>query len=161
LNGFAHRLSLEWRAHGCWIAPYPCLSVHRPGKLHDRPVLERAANATAARENVCMKEVELGGEKSFIGAWYIPDLKVCDELIDFFKHSEGKMPGEIGHDREVNKDIKDSLDLIVTPDQFSTPVIRKYIINLYEVVKQYTDRYTYARLVNPWGIIENINLQYY
>src|ERR1035438_923873 len=88
-------------------------------------------------ERLCMKEVELGGEKSFIGAWYIPDLKVCDELIAFFKTSDGKVPGEIGHDRQVNKDIKDSLDLIVTPEQFSIPVIRKYIINLYEVVKQY------------------------
>ena len=34
-----------------------------------------------------MKEVDLGGEKSFIGAWYIPDLKVCDELIAYFKSS--------------------------------------------------------------------------
>ena len=108
-----------------------------------------------------MKEVDLGGEKSFVGAWYIPDLKVCDELIEFFKRSDQKTPGEIGHDRVVNKDIKDSLDVIITPNQFGLPVVRKYIINLYEVVKHYTDRYLYARLVSPWGITENINLQYY
>ena len=99
-----------------------------------------------------MKEVELGGEKSFVGGWYIPDLKVCDELIEFFRQSDQKAPGEIGHDREIRKDIKDSLDLIITPDQFGLPVVRKYVINLYEVVKQYTDRYLYARLVSPWEI---------
>ena len=108
-----------------------------------------------------MREVELGGEKSFIGGWYIPDAKVCDELIDFFRKSDQKTEGEIGHNREVNKDLKDSVDVIITPDQFALPVVRKYIINLYEVVKQYTDRYAYAKLVRPWGITENINLQYY
>ncbi len=108
-----------------------------------------------------MREVELGGEKSFIGAWYIPDLKVCDELIEFFRQSEGKSAGEIGHNREVKPDIKDSLDLVITPDEFGVPVVRKYIINLFEVVKHYTDRYAYSKLVRPWGITENINLQYY
>lgn len=108
-----------------------------------------------------MKEVDLGGEKSFIGAWYIPDLKVCDELIEYFKRSPGKEAGQIGHDREVNLDIKDSLDLIVEPQEFSHPTMRKYIINLMEVAKAYTDKYHVARLVNQWGLTENINLQYY
>ena len=82
-----------------------------------------------------MKEVDLGGEKSFIGAWYIPDLKVCDELIAYFKSSPGKESGQIGHDRQVNKDIKDSLDLIIEPPEFSHPTLRKYVINLMEVTK--------------------------
>ena len=106
-------------------------------------------------------EVELGGEKSFIGAWYVPDLKVCDELIAFFKQANGKEPGQIGHDRQVNPDIKDSLDLIVTPEEFSHPAMRKYIINLSEVAKRYMEKYEAARIVNPWGLTENINLQYY
>jgi len=108
-----------------------------------------------------MKEIDLGGEKSFIGAWYMPDLKICDELIAFFKQSPDKQPGEIGHDHEVRKDIKDSLDLIVEPRDFSQPAIRKYIINLMEVVRAYTDKYPTNKLVNPWGIVENINMQYY
>jgi len=108
-----------------------------------------------------MKEVDLGGEKSFIGAWYIPDLKVCDELIEYFKRSSEKEPGQIGHDRAVNKDIKDSLDLIVEPPEFSHPTLRKYVINLMEVTKNYTEKYEAARAVNAWGITENMNIQYY
>ena len=46
-----------------------------------------------------MQEVELGGEKSFVGAWLLSDLKICDELIQYFHAKEGKVEGEIGHDR--------------------------------------------------------------
>jgi hypothetical protein len=108
-----------------------------------------------------VNEVDLGGERSFIGAWYLPDLKVCDEIIAFFKQAEGKEPGQIGHDREINKEIKDSLDYVVEPKEFSHPVIRKYLINLSEVAKRYMDKYEAARIVNPWGLTENINIQYY
>jgi prolyl 4-hydroxylase len=108
-----------------------------------------------------LKEVELGGEKSFIAAWYLPDLKVCDELIDYFKRSPKKQLGQIGHDREVDKEIKDSLDVIVEPEELGHPAMRKYVINLMEVAKAYTDKYEAARWVNAWGIAENVNLQYY
>ena len=108
-----------------------------------------------------VNEVDLGGERSFIGAWYLPDLKVCDEIIAFFNEVEGKEPGQIGHDREVNTEIKDSLDYIVEPQEFSHPVIRKYLINLFEVTKKYMEKFEAARIVNPWGLTENINIQYY
>ena len=73
-----------------------------------------------------MREVDLGGERSFIGAWYLADLSICDDLITYFQLKDGKKEGEIGHDREVNKAIKDSLDLIIPPENFSHPRIRQY-----------------------------------
>jgi prolyl 4-hydroxylase len=108
-----------------------------------------------------MKEVDLGGEKSFIGAWYMPDIKVCDELIEYFRRAEGKVPGQIGHDLEVNKDIKDSLDLHIAPNELSHPTLRKYVINLVEVAQQYKQKYVAAGLVKDWGITENVQIQYY
>jgi hypothetical protein len=108
-----------------------------------------------------MKEVDLGGEKSFIGAWYIPDIKVCDELIEYFKRAENKAPGQIGHDLEVNKDIKDSLDLHIAPNDLSHPTLRKYVINLVEVAQQYKQKYVAAGLVKDWGITENVQIQCY
>ena len=71
-----------------------------------------------------MQEVDLGGEKSFIGAWYLPDLKICDELIAFFKQSNRKQIGQIGHLGEVKPQIKDSIDLIFVPDEFHQGVVR-------------------------------------
>ena len=72
-----------------------------------------------------MNEVELGGEKSFIGAWYLPDLKVCDELIEYFRQFPDKLEGQIGRRHAVNKEIKDSLDLYVEPHELSHPLLRK------------------------------------
>jgi hypothetical protein len=108
-----------------------------------------------------VSEVELGGEKSFIGAWYLPDLKVCDELIEYFRQSPEKLEGQIGHDHKVNKEIKDSLDLYVEPHELSHPVLRKYLINLAALTEKYMEKYTAARDVQRWGITENINIQYY
>ena len=68
-----------------------------------------------------MNEVELGGERSFIGAWYLPDLKICDELIAYFRQSRDKLPGQIGHNQEVKPEIKDSIDLYIEPREFSHP----------------------------------------
>jgi len=108
-----------------------------------------------------MREVELGGEKSFIGAWYLSDLRICDDLISYFQLKDGKIEGEIGHDHEVNKAIKDSLDLIVPPERFGHPIIAKYLVALREVAARYSEKYQAAGIVNPWGITENINVQYY
>src|SRR5512134_3506861 len=108
-----------------------------------------------------MQEVELGGEKSFVGGWYLSDLKVCDELIQYFHAKEGKVEGEIGHDHTVNKDIKDSLDLYIPPAHFNHPIVAKYLRLLREVSNAYGEKYQAARVVQPWGITENINIQYY
>jgi hypothetical protein len=107
-----------------------------------------------------MKEVELGGEKSFIGAWYLPDLRVCEEVIQFFKQSGDKHPGQIGQG-VADKAIKDSLDLIVPPETFSHPIIRKYLVNLREVTRAYVGKYPANQLLAAWDITESINIQYY
>jgi len=108
-----------------------------------------------------MKEIDLGGERSFIGAWILSDLKICDDIVSYFQLKDGKVEGEIGHNREVNKAIKDSLDLIVTPENFSHPIIAKYLVALREVAARYTEKYQAAGLVNAWSVTENINIQYY
>ena len=108
-----------------------------------------------------MQEVELGGDKSFIGAWYLSDLTICDDLISYFQLNDAKSVGEIGPNRKVDKAIKDSLDLVVSPENFGHPVIAKYLIALREVAACYTEKYDAAGAVNAWGVTENVNIQYY
>jgi prolyl 4-hydroxylase len=108
-----------------------------------------------------MYEIDLGGEKSFIGAWMHPDPDVCEELIRYFRLRGDKIEGQIGHDRAVVKAIKESIDVIVTPDQFVHPVITRYFLGLREVANRYCEKYQAARVVNPWSITESVNLQYY
>lgn len=106
-------------------------------------------------------EVDLGGEKSFIAAWYLPDLTLCDEIIAFHQGHKDRKPGQIGNKGEVNTAIKDSLDVVVTPQQFSEPVIVKYLATLRQVTEKYVEKYQAAFFVDPWGVTENINIQYY
>ena len=107
------------------------------------------------------KEIDLGGEKSFIGAWYLPDLRICDELIAWFNQSGERLPGQIGHRREVNPAIKDSIDLYIEPREFSHPTVQNYLHNLLVVARHYMEKFRAAQDVGPWGVTENINIQYY
>jgi len=108
-----------------------------------------------------LREVDLGGEKSFIGAWYLPDVQVCEELIQFFKQSDKKRPGVIA-EGIVHKSTKDSIDVIVPFRDFRLlPVMRRYLDMLMEVVRAYVDKYPRSAETVNWFITEDINLQYY
>jgi hypothetical protein len=107
-----------------------------------------------------MREVDLGGENSFIGAWYLPDIQACDEIIQFFKQSDQKRPGLIAEGM-VHKDTKDSIDLVVSLKDFALPAMRRYLLTLMEVVQAYVDKYPASRETDSWAITEDINIQYY
>jgi len=107
-----------------------------------------------------MQEVDLGGEKSFIGAWHLSDVQVCDELIRFFKQSDKQQPGIIG-EGIVDKNTKDSIDVIVPFDEFELPVMRRYLSMLMAVVRAYVNKYSRAGETGNWFITEAINIQYY
>lgn len=108
-----------------------------------------------------MQEIELGGEKSFVAGWLHPDPAICDDLIKYFHARGDKMEGQIGHDRAVVKSIKESVDVIVTPDQFVHPIIARYFLGLRAVASKYCEKYQAAYAVNQWGVTESVNLQYY
>src|SRR5258708_4280266 len=118
-----------------------------------------------------LREIDLGGERSFIGAWYLSNLNIFDELIAYFNQCKGNSgrigwqskvePGQIGHDRKVVPEIKDSLDLISEGQDLNHPVFTKYLYGLNEITRKYIEKYEAAGAVNAWGIREPINIQYY
>src|SRR6188474_1548206 len=106
-------------------------------------------------------EVDLGGGAgSFIGAWYVQDIDVCDELIAYFQSSAAKVPGQIGAG-EVDKQVKDSLDLQIGYESFTDPPVYRYIQNLTGDCQQYVQKYQGAEAVEGWGIAEKIAIQHY
>jgi prolyl 4-hydroxylase len=107
-----------------------------------------------------MTEVDLGGTNSFIGAWYVPELDVCDELIAYFNASSATTPGQVGSG-QVDKDVKDSTDLQLTHDRLSDPPVLRYLNNLMAVCQQYIQKYQGSAAVDAWGISENVNIQHY
>ena len=101
-------------------------------------------------------------KETFMGGWYIDD-KICDRLISFFnsnkKHScEGVIVGEKGP--YVDKRVKDSSDLIISPNCDQQPIL-DYRNELQKVLENYIEKYPAVNEIARYDIMEQINLQYY
>lgn len=107
-----------------------------------------------------MTEVDLGGQRSFIGAWYLPDLDVCDDLIAYFNGSPERVAGQVG-DGQVDTAIKDSLDLQIDGARRTDPPVVRYLDGLRVVCQQYVEKYRASAVLDEWGLTERINIQHY
>jgi hypothetical protein len=61
----------------------------------------------------------------------------------------------------VDRDVKDSRDLHITPDRFSDPPVVRYLDDLRQVCERYVEKFQGSATVDGWGITENINIQRY
>lgn len=106
-----------------------------------------------------MNQFDLNAEKSFIGAWFINDLDLCDQLIDHFENSTKKFEGVITgpNGPYVNKDVKDSIDLDLDP---ASNVVKDYAKQLQLVLDEYVKLYPFAGETAPF-VIERANIQKY
>jgi hypothetical protein len=106
-----------------------------------------------------IKEHKINKQNNFIAGWYLPNKKICKNLINLFEKSEYKKEGLVSN--KINKLTKDSTDLSF--NVFSQEsLIQEYIKNLSLVLEQYKKKYKYAD--NPhdnWGITEYFNIQRY
>ena len=96
---------------------------------------------------------------NFIGGFYLENLSVCDDLIDFFNKSAGKhIPGRTG--QGYNQKIKDSTDLHIQPHDRSQEW-QMYMYELNKVLVKYTEKFPRSTQSAKWDIKEIVNLQYY
>ena len=107
-----------------------------------------------------VEQVDLGaGENSFIRAWMLNDVTVCDKLINHFENvgdtHAGEVIGETG--AEVKKEIKDSLDMQL---KFGEPVGEEYLNQLADCLQEYKRIYPSCDNVMPYKI-EDVNIQKY
>ncbi len=115
-----------------------------------------------ARKSI--QEVDLGGVGSFIGAWYLQDLSVCDALISYFHASARQVPGlsyDVAGNQQVDKSYKESIDCAIFPRHHQEPTIARYLAQLRTVVGRYIEKYHYASGYGDWGITDVVNIQYY
>jgi hypothetical protein len=109
-----------------------------------------------------MKEYKLPYD-SFIGGWFI-DKTVCDNIVKYFKDTpnkfktEGNVYGKKG--KTIDKKVKDSLDLIVCPKQYS-PLFNNYREELQNCLEQYLIRYPESNELARFNINDHYNIQYY
>ncbi len=99
---------------------------------------------------------------SFIGAWVLDNLEICDNLIRLFQASPDKVAGS-SLDRDGKKVIdssKESVDLSLPPDS-PEPAFRSYIAELQKVVQQYVAEYPWCNEYGAWTIVQPVNIQFY
>jgi hypothetical protein len=115
---------------------------------------------------MALKELSLqGSEPLFIGGWFLPNLSICDELIDFWRiNSEFQRPGIAGgtgmDGTRVDTDIKDSIDITLTT-QNPPPVLKAYAVQLQEVMDAYKEKFYWAGAYSSYALMEPVNIQFY
>ena len=110
--------------------------------------------------NMTFAAHSINSEKNFISGWYLEDIGLCDELIQFFKDSPDREPGlTTGYLGKGNIDhnAKDSSDLNLPRGELAS----RYIKQLNDIAREYLEEYEYAGKLVPWGVVEPIAIQHY
>ena len=96
---------------------------------------------------------------NFIGEWFIDDISLCDEFIEYFKNNpKEQYIGTTldGYDPKFKKCTELSFTLFSNVD-----VAQKYILSLKKVAENYIEKYPFCDKYAPWNISEGFQLQYY
>lgn len=103
------------------------------------------------------------GKNSFINSYQILDTTICDELISFWTESNAKTLGtnyNSSGNVVVDKNIKDSIDVPIYPDE-ENAIFKKYTSELQKAVVSYINKYPACNWSGPWTIVEVSTIQYY
>ncbi len=98
-------------------------------------------------------------KNTFISGFYMKDLSICDELIDYFEKSDKQQEGVLGPDKVI-KWAKDSVDVPVYLWE-DIPVYKKYRHELQEQLNNYIQQYPVLNETSAWGINKACNIQKY
>jgi hypothetical protein len=93
----------------------------------------------------------------FILQCALQDVSICDEIIDYHKNSNRKVPGLCGG-KKYYPEIKKSTDVIL---DFDSLVFRKYSEQLQNVVDLYISNFEFCNTYSGWTIIEHASIQHY
>ena len=108
-----------------------------------------------------MIEHKINSKYDFIQGYYINDLSICDDLINFFENSKDKKQGLCN--KGVVKSIKDSTDINIHPMKSKFYVeLTNYFNELEKCLQVYKDKYKYCYYdTATWYINDNYNIQKY
>ena len=94
-------------------------------------------------------------KSTFIDGFFIEDLTLCDNLINYFNNNKDTFEGRSAHG--VDKLIKDSTDCYLLDDN----LLNQYVDQLLKVTEKYVKKFPFCDHYGPWGIIDSINIQKY
>ena len=95
---------------------------------------------------------------TFIGEYFIDNLSICDNLIEYFKNNPNKIEG-LTAKAIPDKEVKDSTDLPI--HSFDNPIITNYMGELQKCLDKYLAKYEYANHVNEFWVGNGFNIQHY
>jgi len=108
-------------------------------------------------------EEHLTPENSLIGGWYI-DENICDEIVNYYnKNDHLHQLGNFGKNENLNfvdKDVKESLDLVIPQNYFGHP-FHNYRKQLNECLSKYINKYNHCNSYSYFNINENYIIQKY
>jgi hypothetical protein len=100
--------------------------------------------------------------ENFIRSWSITNLSICDQIIEYHKKSPLKSAGltydNFYNQHIVNKEVKDSVDVKVSVHDEISLI---YSAELKKIVNNYINEFSFCNWGTPWGLLEDINIQYY
>jgi len=106
---------------------------------------------------------DLNTDNTFIGSWFLPNISICDQLIELHSQNTDKLlPGVLGDNTTVRVDKfkKDCTDLTINGN-IPHPVITDLLNQLQEITNKYIDKFSYANYYSKWGIISPFNIRHY
>jgi hypothetical protein len=113
---------------------------------------------------VAGSKVELAAAPvNFIGAWYLENLGICDDLLRLYREAPNKVRGIFSNNKGVrilDPEEKDDIELTLRPD-CQAPEFRTYVAELQKVLVKYTAEFPWCNAFAPWTIVEPMNIQFY
>ena len=96
---------------------------------------------------------------SFIHEDYITDVKVCDKLIKWF-HSTKKfhLPGDVG---PTGTKLSTDFGFNLLKAASEVQVAEDYVKELQQIFERYLQKFSFVNDVQPFGLIENVNIKHY
>lgn len=107
--------------------------------------------------------IDFPPQPSFIGAYMLDDISLCDEFINYFyQNTEKQHEGQTQKfgSPYVDKSIKESIDVGIYFND-SSDVWQRYIIENQRFCLEYAKEFQYADGYSAWGINGYSNIQYY
>lgn len=98
---------------------------------------------------------------NFIHQQKIKNLALCQEIFNFFKAHPELTKGKTSNftsSNIINKKTKDSRDIWLSKNK---DLFDQYVNNLVPVVEAYKKKFPFCDEYAPWGILEEVNVQFY
>jgi len=107
-----------------------------------------------------MKEHSINRLDNFIGGWYLDNLEICDELIEYHRNTPDKGPGtayQNADDKNPDPEVKDSIDCLVTDNDLGI----KYLTEVQNVLNEYIKKYPWCNRYGSYTILDFVQIQHY